>query len=154
MFASTMKNFDYIFSAAPALLRNGVATPPNTMTARRNHGALLTASRDVGYSEVGRAVGHDKSWVSRALNGDCLMSMPELLTWLDKGGLRIIHECDMAEGNAAEVLEAVNKAAMNIRTIEDFARKMGEDGEIYIAIAALARRALAQIKNDAERGAE
>lgn len=149
-----MKNSDYIFSATPALLRNGVATPPNTMTARRNHGALLTASRDVGYSEVGRAVGHDKSWVSRALNGDCLMSMPELLTWLDKGGLRIVHESDLAEGNAAELLEAVNRAAGSIHTIEHFARQMGESGEIYIAIAALARRALAQIKTDAERGEE
>lgn len=103
-----MNHHDSTVGDTPALLRNGAATMPTTHTSRMSHAALLRASSDVGYAGIGRATGHDKSWVSRFLSGQGLASLPELLHWLDAAGLSIGHANDGAiQDAAADLLSAV-----------------------------------------------
>jgi hypothetical protein len=73
-----------------SLERNRLATFPPTTTARYSHSLLLKRSQVVRYESIGRATGHDKSWVSRFLSGSALASLPELLAWLDQCDLRLV----------------------------------------------------------------
>lgn len=63
--------------------RNRYATFPDTPSARRNLSALLRESTRLRYATIATTTGHDKSWVSRFLSGQGLISMTELLLWLD-----------------------------------------------------------------------
>lgn len=64
------------------VFRNGTAVAPDTHTARVNSAALLRASQEVGYTAVGTAAGHDKSWVCRFFSDEARVSRPELLNAL------------------------------------------------------------------------
>jgi len=63
--------------------RNRFATFPDTPSARRNLTRLLRETTTVSYTQVARVTVHDKSWVSRFLAGNGLISLGELLAWLD-----------------------------------------------------------------------
>lgn len=77
----------------PSVFRNA----PATRTAQENIGVLLRASREAGYSVIGRRCGHDKSWVSRWLSGENKADIGEVLHWLDECGLKITYELDSVE---------------------------------------------------------
>lgn len=64
------------------VFRNGTAVAPDTHTARVNSAVLLRASQEVGYTAVGTAAGHDKSWVCRFFSDEARVSRPELLNAL------------------------------------------------------------------------
>ncbi|MBV2264685.1 MAG: hypothetical protein KUL79_14190 [Thauera sp.] len=70
--------------SSPSSPRNRFATFPDTPTARRNLSRLLRETTTVGYTSIARATVHDKSWVSRFLAGNGLISLSELLVWLDR----------------------------------------------------------------------
>lgn len=57
--------------------RNRFATFPDTPSARRNLTRLLRETTTVSYTQIARVTMHDKSWVSRFLAGNGLVSEPE-----------------------------------------------------------------------------
>ena len=92
-----------------AVLRNGDATMPTTHASRVSVSVLLRASSDVGYAAIGRAVGHDKSWVSRFFSGQALISFPELLHWFDVASLSISNaNGDAVEDAASDLMQALS----------------------------------------------
>ncbi len=127
----------------PAVFRNGVATNPDTHSARANHAAILKASQEAGYAKVGRETGHDKSWVSRYLNGQGLASMPELLTWLDLCELRIVPAESVGTGNDQALVERAERVLAGLSQLDDVAAQItGQEQEFADALLALAKRAL------------
>lgn len=126
-----------------------MGTIPNTLSAQQNNAAMLRASQEVGYTEVGRAVGHAKSWVSRVLSCECVMSLPELLTWLDRCDLRIVPAEELEHGNSAERLEMIASILAHLDGIESAMRALEDGAPLQVALLTLARRAL---KDMAERG--
>lgn len=97
----------------PALLRNGAATMPATHSARTSTSILMQASTDIGYAAVGRATGHDKSWVSRFFSGQSLASFPELLHWFDATGVTLGYANDGAVQDAASDLLQVLRGELD-----------------------------------------
>ena len=86
----------------PGALRNGVKTKPETPGAIRNEGVLISATRDAGYAKVAEAIQLDKSWITRFFSGEGLVSLPELLHWLESIGLRLVEPS--AEADADRLL--------------------------------------------------
>lgn len=127
----------------PAVFRNGVATNPNTHSARENHSAILKASQEAGYSTIGRVTGHDKSWVSRWLNGNGLVSLPELLAWMDHCELRIVPAEAVGSDGDAALVERAERVLAGLNQLDDVAAQItGQDKMIADALLALAKRAL------------
>lgn len=105
------------------VFRNGTAVAPDTHTARVNSAALLRASQEVGYTAVGTAAGHDKSWVCRFFSDEARVSRPELLAWLDAADLRI------TTPNAESAADAELLNALLRKTASVLAREAGAVGE-------------------------
>lgn len=80
----------------PLFSRNSGATtvPPTTRTAAENEAALLRATHDAGLSTVGKAVGIDKSNVSRFFTDETRLTRAQLLWWLDSCGLMLVQKDD------------------------------------------------------------
>lgn len=129
---------------ADATLRNSTAIP-DTRSARENHSALLSASRDAGYGHVGLATGRDKSWVCRYLQGEGVASLAEVLSWMDAAGLKIVTE-DSASGHDSELLAMLierlsDEIDAHDRNAERSANKITIDKGLYDALTLLAKRA-------------
>jgi hypothetical protein len=122
-----------ILDRATALFRNGDATMPTTHSARANHAFLLRTSADVGYAAIGRATGHDKSWVSRFLSGQGLVSLAEVLHWLDAVSGVIVHPNESGVDEAASDLLQALRGELSAR---DAGREISQD-EARAAIAML-----------------
>lgn len=123
--------------------RNRLATFPPTVTARQNHSVLLKRSQLVRYETIGRATGHDKSWVSRFLSGSALTSLPELLAWLDQCALNLVLH-DVAEDRFAPTdHERVVQLQSAISALEltryKLRREATIDREFILALIELAR---------------
>lgn len=129
---------------ATALMRNA-ASMPDTKSARDNHASLLRASQDAGYGQIGRAVGRDKSWVCRYLQGEGVASLAEVLSWMDAAGLKIVTE-DSASGHDSELLAMLierlsDEIDAHDRNAERSANKITIDKGLYDALTLLAKRA-------------
>ena len=123
--------------------RNRLATFPPTAAARSNHSMLLKRSQLVRYETIGRATGHDKSWVSRFLSGSALTSLPELLAWLDQCELRFACP-QLAENQSGltdhEQVERLQSAISALElTREQLRAKEHVDREFILALIELAR---------------
>lgn len=145
-----MNSMNRTIDHVPAALRNGTATVPNTLSAQQNNATLLRASQEVGYQEVGRVAGHSKAWVSRVLSCECVMSLPELLTWLDKCDLRIVPAERLTNGTDHEQIERVAAALAGLNGIESALEATKEDGALFLALLPLARRQLSQMAERSE----
>lgn len=134
----------------PVFRNGGLVKAPDTRTAHANNAALLRASTDIGFSAVGAAVGHDKSWVSRFFSDQALVSHAELLAWLDACSLRIVPP--NAESAAdAELLAALLKktSATLQRAANDFQggdRSLSEDE--YRSLLLLAQRGIKAMQEE------
>ena len=133
------------------VFRNGgLAKAPDTRTAHANNTALLRASTDIGFSAVGAAVSHDKSWVSRFFSDQALVSRAEMLAWLDACNLRIV--TPNAESAAdAELLAALLKktSATLQRASNEFQggdRSLSEDE--YRSLLLLAQRGIKAMQEE------
>ena len=133
----------------PSVFRTGVATNPDTHSARENHAAILRASQEAGYGVVGRATGHDKSWVSRWLNSEGRVSLPELLAWLDQCELRIVRAEAVSETESDYALiDRAERVLRDLQQLEDVASHLADiDGELAQALLALAKRAIIGMQN-------
>ena len=105
------------------VFRNGTAVAPDTHTARVNSAALLRASQEVGYTAVGTAAGHDKSFVCRLLNGEAKANIFEWLAFCDSTNGRI------TEPNAESAADADLLNALLRKTASVLAREAGTVGE-------------------------
>lgn len=131
--------------------RNGISTEPDTHGARANKGAMLRAAQDAGYSVVGRACGHEKSWLSRFFSGECRISMPELLAMLDAMGLHVT-QGDAEREDDTEILSLLlRKAAANLqrRSERSDSSDVVMSADEYQALLALAKRGITAMQ---ERG--
>lgn len=127
-----------------AAFRNGISTEPDTHGARANKGAMLRAAQDAGYSVVGRACGHEKSWLSRFFSGECRISMPELLAMLDAMGLHVT-QVDAEREDDTEILSLLlRKAATNLdrRAAAGVSADVVMSADEYQALLALAMRGI------------
>lgn len=136
-----MKTDTLNLSQAPAVCRN-VTETPHTLSARKSLTALIRAFTDTGYAQIGRAVGHAKSWVSRWLSGELVANLPELLTMLDTAGLRIVHEDDLAAGTNGEVVERLESVIDKLTGIESAMAAMDDGGALHAQLLSLAIEAL------------
>lgn len=123
--------------------RNRLATFPPTTTARHNQSLLLKRSQMMRYESIGRATGHDKSWVSRFLSGSALVSLPELLAWLDQCNLRLVSpedDGDMVGLVDQEHIERLQSAidALELRR-EELRSAANLDREFILALIEVAR---------------
>lgn len=129
--------------------RNRLATFPATANARHNHGLLLKYSQLLRYEAIGRATGHDKSWVSRFLSGSALASLPELLVWLDQCGLRLENpeplegEFALTDQERVEQLQAAIHALE--RTRGELQAQLQAEHEFILALIELARVGLSTL---------
>ena len=105
------------------VFRNGTAVAPDTHTARVNSAALLRASQEVGYTGVGTAAGHDKSFVCRLLNGEAKANIFEWLAFCDSTNGRI------TEPNAESAADADLLNALLRKTASVLAREASTVGE-------------------------
>lgn len=97
--------------------RNRFATFPDTASARRNLSTLLRESTRLKYASVGQATGHDKSWVSRFLSGQGLISMTELLSWLDACQLELTTQEPPSSSPQSEII-ALDRLDDAIRALQ------------------------------------
>lgn len=110
------------------VFRNGVLSIPDTPAARRNLAALLRACQDVGYSAVGAAVLHDKSWVCRLLKGEAVANLYEWLWVMEATSLRI-QEPNAENAADAELLVALlNKTSATLNR----SRREAREGDVRI----------------------
>lgn len=123
--------------------RNRLATFPPSAAARQNQSVLLKRSQSVRYETIGRATGHDKSWVSRFLSGSALVSLPELLAWLDQCDVRLVspesgeNEREIADQERIEQLQsAINALEL---TREELHAAANVNREFILALIELAR---------------
>ncbi len=128
--------------------RNRLATFPSTTAARQNHSVLLKRSRQVRYESIGRATGHDKSWVSRFLSGSALISFPELLAWLDLCDLHLIspegeHESGASPEEWLERLRLTIEALDLVRL--ELGTKSHTEHEFILALIEFARIGLTSL---------
>lgn len=106
--------------SSPSSPRNRFATFPDTPSARRNLSRLLRETTTVGYTTIARATVHDKSWVSRFLAGNGLISLGELLVWLDR--CQLVLDKDAPDGVPQDgdkaMLERLESALRALDTLE------------------------------------
>lgn len=103
--------------SSPSSPRNRFVTFPDTPAARRNLSRLLRETTTVGYTTIARATVHDKSWVSRFLAGNGLISLGELLVWLDRCQLVLDKDGVPQDGDKA-MLERLESALRALDTLE------------------------------------
>ena len=142
------KGHAFTVHEVPAVFRT-ITTTPDTHSARKNNTSLLRAFADAGYAIIARAVGHDKSWLSRWLSGESVSNLPELLTMLDSAGLRIVHEDELASSTSdAEQVAALNAALSKLDGLSAAMKAMEEGNELHTALLALARRGLHSMQGE------
>lgn len=124
--------------------RNRFATFPDTPTARRNLSRLLRETSAVGYINIARATVHDKSWVSRFLAGNGLISLGELLAWLDR--CQIVFGKDEPDGPPQSgdeaMLERLESALHALVALKDSTletSKCERERELMLALIELVR---------------
>ena len=118
------------------VFRNGIFEMPNTPAARANLSFLLRASKDVGYTTIGNAMGHDKSFVCRLLNGEAKANIFEWLAFCDSTNGRI------TEPNAESAADADLLNALLRKTASVLAREAGTVGEGEVRLQADEYRSL------------
>ena len=139
-----------VFNEAP-VFRNGVAEMPDTPTARANFAELVRAAQDVGYTRIGEAVGHDKSFVCRLLQGEARANVFEWMAFLDATVLRLASP-DADSAADAELLSALLK---KVSTVFAQAREDVESGKARFsfaddgAVLMLAERGIKSMRQEA-----
>ena len=133
------------------VFRNGgLSKCPDTRTAHANNAALLRASTDIGFSAVGAAVNHDKSWVSRFFSDQALVSRAGLMAWLDACNLRIVTpNADSAASNSASAALLKKTSATLQRASNEFQggdRSLSEDE--YRSLLLLAQRGIKAMQEE------
>lgn len=125
----------------PVFRNGGLAKCPDTRTAN---------ATDIGFSAVGEAVRHDKSWVSRFFSDQAVVSRAGILAWLDVINQRIV--TPNAESAAdAELLAALLKktSATLQRASNEFQggdRSLSEDE--YRSLLLLAQRGIKAMQEE------
>ena len=127
--------------------RNRFATFPDTPSARRNLTRLLRETTTVSYTQIARVTMPDKSWVSRFLAGNGLVSLGELLAWLDKCELMLAKDVFATDPSAEDEallarLEAALRTldALQSNTVE--ACQCARECELLLSLIGLARLGL------------
>lgn len=134
----------------PVFRNGGLVSAPDTNSARANNAALLRACQDVGYAAIGKAVGRDKSWVTRWFAGDAVASNAQVLAMFDACNLRSVPP--NAESAAdAELLAALLKktSATLQRASNEFQggdRSLSEDE--YRSLLLLAQRGIKAMQEE------
>ncbi len=113
------------------VFRNGVLAPPDSASARRNLSALLRACQDVGYSAVGAAVLHDKSWVCRLLKGEAVANLYEWLWVMEVVSISMCPANEDSEIDAAFMQALLGK----LKQMIDRAMGVAGEGEIRMPVA-------------------
>lgn len=85
---------------APTLLHRS-----RTISAQ-NEGTLLRALNETGLTPVGKAIGHDHTYVSRFRSGDQGMKLADLMTLLEVCGIKLI--------TAGDDMQVIDKADYKI----------------------------------------
>ncbi|HEX7718423.1 MAG TPA: hypothetical protein VF389_01335 [Woeseiaceae bacterium] len=130
---SAYQKFDEsIVADIPAAYRNGAATMPETRSAQSNNTALLRASQETGYAAIGRAVQHDKSWVTRFFSDEARINRAELLHWLDACGLHLV-PAGVQSADDIDLLQMMLR-----RTSRDLERRANErhEPDAYVTLRA------------------
>lgn len=116
---------------------------PDTPTAQKSLGALIRATQDVGYAAIAKAVGHDKSWITRWYGEESRANLPEVLRFLDACGLRIVPADGEREEESELMQILLRKVAVTIERRRadhslDGARIVQLDVDEYKALLAFA----------------
>lgn len=131
--------------------RNRFATFPDTPSARRNLTRLLRETTTVSYTQIARVTLHDKSWVSRFLAGNGLISLGELLAWLDQCELLLAKDVTgtdpIGEDQALLArLEAALSALDTLRSNTLEACRCERECELMLSLIGLARVGLEHLR--------